>query len=74
MKKKIKMTRIEVEKAIEEKLYEIASLLEAYCPNAELLSIAVQPDYVAAWNNYWELPEEQKIDFSKFINDEKEGE
>lgn len=65
------MTRIEVEKTIEAKLLEIASLLEVYCPNAEILSIAVDPGYITAWNNYWELPEEQQINFSKFFNDEK---
>ena len=68
------MTRIGVEQTIEVKLREIASLLEVYCPNAELLSLAVQPGYITAWNNYWELPEEQQINFTKFINDEKEGE
>ena len=58
------MTREQAEQAIYEHMKAIKGIVMEYAPEDIYISLSVNSDGTIFFNNtYWELPEEQQIDF-----------
>lgn len=65
------MTRKQAEQAIYEHMKAIKEIVTEYAPDDIYISLCVHSDdgSISFNNTYWELPEEQRIDFSDFGGD-----
>lgn len=58
------MTREEAVTKIEKLLLEIADVCKEYCPDSDLLNMAITSDTCWAFNAYWDRDSEHPIDIT----------